>query len=70
MANFFDMRCPQCGDEDHIDIHAAVWLRVCDNGTDADASENGDHEFTPDSPALCAACGHCGTVREFEGGRQ
>jgi hypothetical protein len=43
---------------------------VTDQGTDADASENGDHEYTPDSTASCTACGHYDTVREFEGGHQ
>jgi ribosomal protein S27E len=28
MSNFFDMRCPKCGDEDHIDIAAEVWVRL------------------------------------------
>ena len=69
MANFLDMRCPQCGADDELDIRAELWIRVTGNGTDADASGSGDHEYTPDSTALCGSCGHCGTVREFEGGR-
>ncbi len=66
MSNFLDMRCPTCGDETAIDIAAIVWIRVCADGTDADASRDGSHDFEPKSPAVCAACGHCGTVREFE----
>ncbi|MBV8504475.1 MAG: hypothetical protein JOZ11_01475 [Alphaproteobacteria bacterium] len=38
MSNFFDMRCPKCGDEDHIDIAAEVWVCLTCEGTDADAS--------------------------------
>jgi hypothetical protein len=45
---------------------AEVWLRVTSDGTDADASGNGDHEFDRHSPALCGACGHHGTVGEFD----
>ena len=38
MSSFLDLRCPQCGDQDCIDILAEVWVRVTDDGTDADAS--------------------------------
>jgi hypothetical protein len=51
MTNCFDMRCPKCGDEDHIDIHAAVWVRLTSDGTDADASACGDHVWCPKSMA-------------------
>jgi hypothetical protein len=66
MTNFLDMRCPKCGAEHGIDIQATVWIRVGEEGTDADASECGDQEYTPDSRALCTACGHCGCVRDFK----
>jgi hypothetical protein len=66
MTNLFDMRCPKCRDTERIDIQARLWIRVTEDGTDADASKNGDHEWTPNSPALCGACGHCGTVRDFD----
>lgn len=65
MSNFFDMRCPKCGDEHKIDIQASLWVRVTSDGTDADASGNGDHEFTPESPAVCGSCGHSATVAAF-----
>ena len=65
MSNFLDMRCPKCGDEDRLDIQATVWIRVCEDGTDADASRDGGHDYEPHSPAQCGACGHCGTVRQF-----
>jgi hypothetical protein len=66
MTNVFDMRCPNCGADDCIDIQARLWVRVTAEGTDADASENGDHEWTQDSPAHCTACGYCRRVRDFE----
>jgi hypothetical protein len=65
MSNFFDMRCPKCGDEDHIDIAAEVWVRLTDDGDDADASRCGDHTWTHESAATCEACGHHGTVADF-----
>jgi len=66
MTNFLDMRCPKCGNEDQLDIQATVWIRVCEDGTDADAAGDWDHEYQPRSPAQCRACGHFGTVRQFE----
>ena len=60
------MKCPKCGNEDRIDIHAAVWLRLTADGTDADASNCGDHEYTPDIPACCAACDYTGSVKDFD----
>ena len=52
MTNFFDMRCQECGDETEIDIAATLWVRVCSDGTDADASGDSTHTFQPDSPAI------------------
>jgi hypothetical protein len=64
--NFLDLRCPACGDDCSIDIVAQIWVRIAADGTDTDASHCGDHEFTPDSTAVCTACDRWGTVREFE----
>jgi Zn ribbon nucleic-acid-binding protein len=66
MSNCFDFRCPRCGDEDSIDILAEVWLRVTADGTDADASANGHHEWISKSTAQCAACGHTARLAHFE----
>ncbi len=66
MTNFLNMRCPKCGDEDRLDISARVWLRVCEDGTDATASRCGDQEFEPTSAAMSAVCDHVGTVWKFE----
>ena len=66
MTNFLSMRCSKCGDEDRLDIQASVWIRVCEDGTDADASRNGSQHYYPESSATCAGCGHIGTVRQFD----
>jgi hypothetical protein len=66
MTDFLDMRCPNCGDERFIDIEATVRVRVCCDGTDADASTDGTHAFDADSLAFCGRCGFRGTVRKFE----
>ena len=67
MTNFLDMHCPNCGDETAIAIEATIWVRVCSDGTDADASgDHGTHTFDADSPALCGRCGLPDTVRRFE----
>ena len=66
MSNFLDIRCPKCRATDQIDIAATVWLRVMEDGTDADRSEDGNHEFEPTSPATCNACGFTGRLHDFE----
>jgi len=66
MSNMFEMKCPKCGCEDQIDIQAAIWVRVTSDGTDADASGCGDHEYTPDSPTSCAACDYKGRAKDFD----
>jgi hypothetical protein len=65
MSNFLDLRCPECGDQHRIDILAELWVRVTDDGTDADASGYGDHYYTPESATLCARCGHCDKLKYF-----
>ncbi|WP_298242054.1 hypothetical protein [uncultured Bradyrhizobium sp.] len=66
MSNFFDLICPKCGADDRIEIAMHVWARVTEDGTDTDLATNGDHEFCPQSPAICTGCGLVGTVRLFE----
>lgn len=66
MTNCFEMKCPKCGDEDHIDVAATVFVRLTADGTDADISGCGDHEWEPQSRATCAACDYVGAVQDFE----
>ncbi len=49
--------CPSCGRIDQIDVAATVWVRITDNGTDADASSDGHHEYDGASAASCGAAG-------------
>lgn len=65
MTNFLDLCCPSCGDSDRLDVLATVWLRLTDDGTDADASHDGDHDYTPESPVTCHACGYAGRMAEL-----
>jgi hypothetical protein len=66
MSNFLDTICSNCGDADQIDVVATVWLRLTPDGTDADASRDGSHDYTPRTPCICQACGHSGRLAAFE----
>ena len=65
-GNAFDMRCPKCGDASRIDVAATVWVRLTSDGTDADESAEGSHDWDDDSRARCNACDHEGAVKEFQ----
>ena len=65
MSNCFEMRCPQCGGEDQIDIQATHWVRLTSDGTDAHVADNSGHEWEDKSPATCCDCGHAGIVKTF-----
>ena len=64
--NDFAMRCPKCNGTGGIDVQALVYVRLVPGGTDADASENADREWTPkathraivDSTARCVTSPH------------
>lgn len=62
----WEMACPKCGADDQIDISATVWVRLCPDGTDITAAENGDYEWNKDTAAVCHNCGHSGTISDFE----
>jgi len=63
--NQFAMRCPKCKGTGRIDVQALVYLRLVRDGTDADLSQNGDHEWGVESAASCA-CGFHGKVYDFQ----
>lgn len=67
MANQFGYACPKCGSANSIDIEANVWVRLTNNGTDADSSRDGSHTWDDISPATCE-CGWEGVVRDLDGG--
>ena len=69
IENAFGMKCPQCGASDAIDVCADVWVRLCSDGTDVTAAENGDTEWTDHSGAKCCACGFGGHVSDFSKAR-
>jgi RecJ-like exonuclease len=66
MTNCFEMKCPKCGSEDHIEIFATVCVRLTHDGTDADAAADGNHYWDDDSSARCDACNCLGTVKAFQ----
>lgn len=53
----FGMRCPSCKSDDAVDIQAVVWVRLTPNGTDADLSDDGSHEWDSASASRCSGCG-------------
>jgi hypothetical protein len=63
MSNRFNMSCPKCGDEDHIDISGFVTLRLSPTGVEP---RDFEPDCTSENGAECAACGYVGTVKEFE----
>jgi hypothetical protein len=63
MSKRFDMRCPECGDTDHITIAAIVNVRLTSLGTEV---QDDAPTWTSENGAGCEACGYEGIVREFE----
>lgn len=61
MSNQFNMQCPSCASAEHLDVVAQVWVRLTADGTDADESRDGSHEWDDDSACSCA-CGWHGKV--------
>jgi hypothetical protein len=66
IENAFAMKCPKCGASDEIDVAATVWVRLCPDGTDVTAAEDGDHEWSDQSGAVCHGCGFGGNVDDFK----
>jgi hypothetical protein len=65
VKQIWGMARPKCGASDEIDICADIWVRLCLDGTDVTAAENGDTEWTDHSGAKCCACGFGGNVSDF-----
>ena len=61
-----ELKCPECGHDDEIDVSATLQVRLTAHGSDADASEDGSHEWSDDSAARCVACGFDGRVTDFQ----
>ena len=60
-----DHQCPKCGRNDELDVQALIWVRITEDGTDADLAEDKDHTWEDDSPIVCNSCGWQGKVKEF-----
>ncbi|MEJ6846808.1 hypothetical protein V3589_11385 [Sinorhizobium fredii] len=56
--------CPFCKTDEGLDIQALVWVRLCDDGTDTDNAQSGDHEWDEHSACACVTCGWQGTVKQ------
>jgi Zn ribbon nucleic-acid-binding protein len=65
MTSLIRLRCPQCGNNDNLDINANIWVRLTDDGTDADLAACRDHEWDDASHIRCVSCGHSGKVGDF-----
>ena len=65
MTSLIRLRCPQCGNNDNLDINANIWVRLTDDGTDPDLAASRDHEWDDASHIRCVSCGHSGTVGNF-----
>lgn len=60
-------KCPNCGDAEHLDVSAHIWVRLQSDGqTDADEAHNHDHEWDNTSMMHCDACGHDEVAEAFE----
>ena len=60
----WNMHCPQCGEDDKLDIAGTVWMRLTPDGTDIDAPPDHDHDWDEDSAACCRNCEWTGTVKD------
>jgi hypothetical protein len=67
------LRCPHCGDGDHIVLHARTWYHVKDPGqgdpdwvelTEAEDVADGPFSYDDDTPAGCQKCDWNGTYKE------
>ena len=65
VKDIWGMCCPNCGDDQRIDICANVHLRLMPDGTDPFEATNQSHEWTDDCLAFCGTCDHKGTVATF-----
>jgi hypothetical protein len=66
MSNQFNLACPECGSTDELDIAATVWVRLTADGTDADESHDGSHEWGDSSACHCNQCGWDGTAGQAD----
>ena len=58
---------PKCDDRDSICIKVKTWSHVDEEGSDPDwrRCPDHDHDWGPDSDALCVKCGLNGSVKHL-----
>ena len=56
------MQCPKCSSFEPFVIEVKTFMKVYDDGTDADY---GNTEWDDASCCECRKCGFCGTVADF-----
>ncbi len=68
VASYWKMRCPnpECKRADALDVYATVCVRLTPDGSDADESGDGDHEWDGESGCVCRACNWRGKVCDTE----
>jgi hypothetical protein len=68
VASYWKMRCPnpECKRDDALDVYATVCVRLMPDGSDADESGDGDHEWEGESGCVCRACNWSGKVCDTE----
>ena len=62
VAEAWDMTCPRCRRDEHIEVELTVWASLTADGTDIEAQ---DHEWNPRSLARCTHCDHSARVAHF-----
>ena len=58
-------RCPECGQDEVMDVVGAAWITVTGDGTERTGEPDGDVEWDSDAIARCPKCGHQGKWSEF-----
>jgi hypothetical protein len=66
LSNTFNLACPSCDEDLLIDIQAKLWIRLRADGSAADESHDGSHEWDDSSPAYCGACDWRGTAGQLK----
>jgi hypothetical protein len=68
VASYWKMRCPnpECKRDDALDVYATVCVRLTPDGSDADESGDGDHDWDGETGCVCRACNWSGKVSDTE----
>ena len=60
-----ELACPGCGRDDCLDVEATLMIRLTEDGSDADLSEDGGQIWDNDSSCICTSCRTSGKVLSF-----